>query len=143
MSEDGLLRRADGTVVLVGESRTTPPRRPVRQATKDDADLAERLERVIGEAEAILEAAKEEGDVKACAQVLRELRGALVDWGRATGQLDDRPTVEINLTASSEWVELRTRILAALQPFPEARAAVAAALAGAEPATAIEAPTSG
>lgn len=42
------------------------------------------------------------------------------------GDLDDRPT--INIVASPEWLALRGQIVAALQPFPEARAAVAGAL---------------
>ena len=45
---------------------------------------------------------------------------------RLTKQLDERPVV--NLWLAPEWLALRTALLAALQPYPEARASVVAAL---------------
>lgn len=42
------------------------------------------------------------------------------------GELDDRPVV--NITLSAEWVQIRTVLLEALTPHPEARSAVAGAL---------------
>ena len=44
------------------------------------------------------------------------------------GELDDRP--QVNLLVAPQWLELRVQILAALQPYPEARLAVAEALSG-------------
>ena len=42
------------------------------------------------------------------------------------GDLDDRPVV--NVLVSPEWQQVRAQILAALDPYPEARFAVAGAL---------------
>ena len=48
---------------------------------------------------------------------------------KLTGELDERPQVQVlNVAASPEWAETRARMLHALQPFPEARQAVALAL---------------
>jgi hypothetical protein len=50
---------------------------------------------------------------------------------KITGELNERPVVNVlNVAASPEWIELRSRILAALEPHPDARLAVAAALTG-------------
>ncbi len=43
------------------------------------------------------------------------------------GELDERPVV--NLLVSPEWLALRQQVVAALEPYPEARVAVAAVLA--------------
>jgi hypothetical protein len=50
--------------------------------------------------------------------------------GNASGELDERPAVTVNLLTSAEWLTIRARIVAALADHPAARAAVAAALAG-------------
>lgn len=62
---------------------------------------------LVGELEAVLEAAKAQGDVKTCALVLRELRQALDTLGTTTGKLPRRggkpppdPTVLESLQAS-------------------------------------------
>lgn len=48
------------------------------------------------------------------------------------GELDERP--QLNVLVSPEWHQVRTVMLAALQPYPDARAAVALQLAALEPA---------
>jgi hypothetical protein len=51
--------------------------------------------------------------------------------GKLTGELrPDNQVLVVNLQQSPEWVELRSRLLVALQPFPEARSRVALALTG-------------
>jgi hypothetical protein len=47
---------------------------------------------------------------------------------KAEGMIDDRP--QINITVSAEWVELRTVIITALDPFPQAREAMINAIRG-------------
>ena len=49
---------------------------------------------------------------------------------RVIGELDDRP--QINLLVSAEWLAVRGAVLSALRDYPEARLAVAEALAGPE-----------
>jgi hypothetical protein len=48
------------------------------------------------------------------------------------GDLDERPV--INVLVSSEWVAVRTVLLEALSPYPDARAAVASRLVALEDA---------
>jgi hypothetical protein len=57
------------------------------------------------------------------------MRQALETIARITGEIDERPTTVINLATSEEWIEVQTDILTALAPYPDARRAVAAALA--------------
>jgi len=50
---------------------------------------------------------------------------------RITGELDERPTVQIlNVASNPEWVAIRTALMVALAPHPAAAEAVALALAG-------------
>lgn len=51
------------------------------------------------------------------------------------GDLDERAHVEVNVVMSQQWRDLRATILDALALYPEARAAVAQALAGGTPST--------
>ncbi len=55
-----------------------------------------------------------------------QLQGHLELLAKLVGQLDERPVV--NLLVAPEWVALRSRMVVALAPFPEARLALAAAL---------------
>ena len=54
------------------------------------------------------------------------LQGRLELVAKLLGELDESPT--INVTLSPEWVSIRTLIVQALQPYPDARQAVAQAL---------------
>ncbi len=54
------------------------------------------------------------------------MEGAIELLARIQGQLKD-PTV-LNLTVLVEWIQLRGVILRALDPYPDARLAVAEAL---------------
>ena len=53
--------------------------------------------------------------------------------GTLLGELDDGPTV--NVLVAPEWVTVRSTVLAALGPYPEARAAVAQHLLSLEAAS--------
>lgn len=90
-----------------------------------DADaLLSRLRFLNRETAAILKEAREEGSkdnelaLKAIARVEKqiELEGRLLDV------LNDRPTV--NILVSPEWLAIRSVVLGALAPHPEARASV-------------------
>jgi hypothetical protein len=54
------------------------------------------------------------------------------EYRLALAALEARRAASVSAPAyvdSAEWIDLRTRLLAALQPYPEARLAVAEALA--------------
>lgn len=94
--------------------------------------LLNRVEHLITRTEAILTAAEESGKVSVALSAVREMRELLRLLGNASGELDERPSVTVNLLASPEWLTVRARIVGALAPYPAAREAVALALAGAD-----------
>lgn len=95
---------------------------------KEAADLVTRIEGLIARAEVMFGAAAKDGQSTQALNVLKELRALLELWGKATGQLDDRPQVTVNLMASPEWLAVRDVILSALCAYPDARAAVSGRL---------------
>jgi hypothetical protein len=56
---------------------------------------------------------------------IREARGNLELLAKLLGELDERP---VNVLLSPEWLNLRTVIVTALEPHPEARGAVLEAI---------------
>ncbi len=76
----------------------------------------------------ILEQAQEAGDLKTALMGIREARGCLETCLKAEGQIKDGP--QITIINNPEWVELRTVIIAALDEFPQAKAAVVNAIRG-------------
>ena len=91
--------------------------------------LLSRVEGIVGEAEGILRGAKESGKVSSALAAIRELRGLYELLGRLTGELTPDQTVTVvNIQQDPSWIAIRSRMLAALVAYPEARAAVVAAL---------------
>jgi len=77
-------------------------------------------------ATSILEQAEKAGDLKTALLGIREARGCIELLAKVEGQINDRP--QINITLNAEWIELRTLIIRALEPFPDAKAAVISAI---------------
>lgn len=95
--------------------------------------LLSRVEGIVTEAEGILTGAKESGKVSAALAAIRELRGLYELLGRLTGELKpDTAVTVVNVQQDPEWIAIRSRLLLALTPYPDARHAVTAALAGAD-----------
>lgn len=112
----------------------------LRRRERDAGTLVSRIERLISEAEEILirnkaaivsEDAQPRQDRAAdeiMLRAIREIREALKLLGTATGELDERPTVQIlNVQTDPGWIAARQALMRALAPFPEARSAVVAA----------------
>ncbi|MFA5408540.1 MAG: hypothetical protein WC343_07185 [Bacilli bacterium] len=74
----------------------------------------------------ILEEAQSAGDLKTALLGIREARGCLETCLRAEGQIKDGP--QITIINNPEWIELRTLIIASLDPYPEAKAAMVNAI---------------
>ncbi len=89
--------------------------------------LLSRVEGLYKRTEAILEAAERSGEWSTALGAIRECRGNLELLGRVTKELQDTPT--FNLTLNPEYLEVRALIVQALDPYPDARRAVADALA--------------
>jgi len=84
--------------------------------------LLRRIEKLTGQAEELLLYGKTGKQGREWAAGLRELRKSIELLARVSGELDDRPVV--NIVSLPQWVELRTLILTAIEPYPLAREAV-------------------
>jgi hypothetical protein len=82
---------------------------------------------LLAKALGILKKAEDSNDYRTALAAIREARGTLELLARLQGELQDTTTVNV-LVASPEWLSLRGAILAALEPYPAARAAVAKAV---------------
>lgn len=74
----------------------------------------------------ILGQAQQAGDLKTALMGIREARSCLELCMKAEGQLNDAP--QITIINQPEWIELRTLIIGALEPYPDAREAVVRAI---------------
>ncbi len=89
-------------------------------------DLAARVERVMAKAEA-------EGREHTFLQSARELRASVELLAKLTGELKPEGAVTVfNVTQDESWVRIRSAILVALAPYPDARLAVAEAVRDAQ-----------
>lgn len=89
-------------------------------------ELLSRLEHYLEEAEHFLLEAKARGDSQAGLRAIAEARKTCEVLLEVAGELDR--STQLRIALMPEWVELRTRILEALEPYPEARKAVMEAL---------------
>ena len=76
---------------------------------------------------AILTKAEDSDDLRTALGAIRECCRCIELLGRLAGELQDGATV--NIIISPEWKALQTAILGALEPYTDARLAVAGALA--------------
>ena len=102
--------------------------REVEEAAQAD-DLLEQVRNLQTHAIDILERAEKTGDLRTALAAISQARGNLELLGKLAGELDERPVV--NLNVSAEWLELRTVIVGALEPHPAAHRDVLSALEGA------------
>jgi hypothetical protein len=91
-------------------------------------DLLAKVQRLEGEAERIKDKAEASNDLRTALAGIHELSRIIELLARVRGEIQDQTTV--NILINPQWIEVRTVILKALEPFQEARAAVAGALAG-------------
>ncbi len=93
------------------------------------ASALQRLEELYAKADQVLTAATAEGKASLSLAAIRELRSIVETLAKITGELDERPTVQVlNVATSPEWVAVRSALMAALHPYPEAAQAVANSL---------------
>lgn len=93
-------------------------------------DLLEQLKIIRTTALQLMVAAEKAGDIRTALAGVRETRACLELLLELEQRIDRRP--QINLLVAPEWLLVRSTLLEALRPHPEARAAVAARLAALE-----------
>jgi len=69
-------------------------------------------------------------DPKSWAMISREARGYVELLGKALDRIRDTPQIQVNFIVDPQWIELRTMVINALEPFPDAREAVVHAIRG-------------
>ena len=99
--------------------------RDAERAARADS-LLDRIEALQSRTLAILEATEQTQDHRVALAAIREARGNLELIGEVTKELDRTPT--LNLHLNQEWIELRTVIVRALDPHPDARESVVRAI---------------
>jgi len=77
----------------------------------------------------ILDKAEEAEDLRAAGTFLRELREQIRLWAELEKKMAENPP-QVSFILSDEWIELRTTILYALDPYPEAKLAIVRAIRG-------------
>jgi hypothetical protein len=99
----------------------------------DANDLLARVEDLWEEAVAVLEAAKGDYDHRVVLAAIDRAGRQLELLARLRGALNERPVV--NILISPEWVAIRSAMMEALEPYREARVAVAGRLLKVEGST--------
>lgn len=92
-------------------------------------NLLDQVRELTDEARGILRRVKTK-DPRTALGAIREIRGNMDLLARLLGELHDQAAVTVNVLATPEWTAVQTTIVRALAPYPEARVAVANALAG-------------
>lgn len=90
--------------------------------------LLDVMENLMGEAIATLRDAKASGDNRVRLAAVREARETARILLEVAGELDNGTTVTV--INNPQWVAIRTVVLHALEPYPEAKARLVEALAG-------------
>jgi hypothetical protein len=117
--------RAQDVKVTYEEEAGTPERpRTIRKK----APLSELLARVEGRYTVTAVETKHTDPRELLLKSYDRLQGRLELVAKLLGELASQPTV--NVTISPQWIELRTLIVSALEPYAEAREALAQVLAG-------------
>ncbi len=100
-----------------------------RKADDDERalDVIKQLRAINGASLRILHEAQQGQDPQTALKAVDRIQRQIELQAKLLGQLDERP--QVNLVISPEWVQVRTTILTVLSPYPEARVAVAGALA--------------
>ncbi len=142
---DEALVAGESTGTLAGRYRTIDERAlrrhranhlPATLAKAEEAKEVSRADDLLKQVRALqaktlnlLLKAESAGDLRTALQGVREARGNVELLAKLSGELDERPVV--NVLVSPEWLELRAVIVGALEPHREARDAVLRAIQGA------------
>ena len=94
-------------------------------------NLLDQLQAARAKAIELLDMAIAAGDTKVYgppSSYLSEIRQQIKLWAELEGRLAAQP--QVNIINNPQWIELRTVILTALDPFPEAKEAIVRAIRG-------------
>lgn len=102
----------------------------------DPSSVMQRIQELEQRADSLYKAAVKKGDLLNTGRALKELREITALYARLTGELNtQQQVIHQHLHVTPEWVFLRSVMLKALAPYPEARTALVTALEGAQALT--------
>jgi hypothetical protein len=93
---------------------------------KGALDVLHQLKDINDAALGVLKIARDDGDGELQLKAIDRVQKQIELQAKLLGELDESPTV--NITINPQWIELRAVIVQALEPFPDARHAVAKVL---------------
>lgn len=100
-----------------------------RRETQGAVRASDRAEDLYQKASRILETAEDAGQGALALSAIKELRATVELLAKLSGELDERPQVNIvNVQQSPEWLAIQAQMMQALTAYPDARIAVAGAL---------------
>jgi hypothetical protein len=106
------------------------------QEARDEAqalDVVKQLKAINGVALELLHTARRQGDADTALKAIDRIHRQIELQAKLLGDLDERPVV--NVLLSPEWVTVRSALMAALAPHPQARQDVVLALVALEGTT--------
>jgi hypothetical protein len=121
LSEDAVSRHVSGGHISQLIALAADAERAARADT-----LLDRIEALQSRTLAILSATEETGEHRTALAAIREARGNLELIGEVTKELNRAPT--LNLSLHPQYIEARTLIVQALEPYPQAKEAIVRAL---------------
>jgi len=98
-------------------------------ATTGDPDVLTQVKDLNKRATRILTDCETDKDRHHEIAAMREARGLLELQGKLMGAFSPDPPVQVTIINNPQWMAIRTVILQTLEPFPEAKARLVAALA--------------
>jgi hypothetical protein len=99
--------------------------RKVEEVVRAD-ELLSQVRDLQGRTLSILATSEQTGELRTALAAIREARGNLELLAKLLGELDEHP--QVNILVSGVWLTIRTALMVALVPYPEARSVVAEAL---------------
>jgi len=127
VSEDALFRhRSDHIPVSLAKAKDA-------EAVADADDLLGQIRELKRVAMHVLARASAADDLRTALLGIREARNCVETLLEVEGELDRRPVM--NILVAPEWLAVRAALMIALDPFPDARAAVAGRLVALESGT--------
>ena len=113
----------------MGQVLSSAMERKRQKAEAEGDQLLERFEYLWLKALKILDDAEANNSQAIAVSTIRELRGILNSIGTFSGKLPSQTTNIAVFFQNPKWIETRQNLMRALEPYPEARNAVMAALA--------------
>ncbi len=92
------------------------------------SDLLGQTRELLLQAQTITTEAQETGDLRTALTGIGRVKDLLELLMKVTGELTNENQTQINIFTGPAFVDMRTRLLIALEPYPEARQAAAQAL---------------